>query len=271
MVSSTTSSYYDHVGRHYDDDAPEFVNRYWTSPTAQRIRHEFRSEVKKYPFKTALEIGYGNGLDMVHMANTLDDVELYGLDVSAEMCADAQKRAQRWKLDTVKPEHGHAGQISEIFPGKQFDMIYVFFGGLNTVEDMDGVVAELEKSLAPDGKMVLTFVNKWYLMEMLLLLAKGNFKKAFARLQSTWPGYSLRKRLESKCYSPSDIKHFFSNFKILRRKGFSILHPAWYMTGLLKKLGPLGKVLWKVDLALQRTPAWKWGEYILFTLEKKTT
>jgi hypothetical protein len=116
---------------------------------------------------------------------------------------------------------------------------------------------------------VLTFVNKWYLRELVVQLIKGRVKGAFARIRRVWGGYSPDRYLPSRCYSPSQIKKAFSELKLLRRKGYSIFFPAWYnfkkMEGKNKRLHKL----WKLDQRIQNSFLWSKGEYTLFVFEKE--
>ena len=61
---------YPEVGTYYDEDAADFDSRYWKNPVLQQIRQSFREEVKRYPFKTLLEVGCGTGIDLVHFGLT---------------------------------------------------------------------------------------------------------------------------------------------------------------------------------------------------------
>jgi SAM-dependent methyltransferase len=159
--------------------------------------------------------------------------------------------------------------IQELFPGRQFDLIYVYFGALNTVKDLAVAAGHLDRALAPGGKLVITVINKWYLAGMLLPLLKGKTTIAFQRLRQTWGGYSTSRHLDSKCYTPRAIRKAFEGYKAIRRRGYSIVFPAWYQDGLRKKLGSLAKLLWKTDGLLNFTPFWSKGEYTLFVLERK--
>ena len=123
-------------------------------------------------------------------------------------------------------------------------------------------------ALAPGGRLVITVINKWYLAGMLLPLLKGRTKIAFQRLRETWGGYSTSRHLDSKCYSPADIRRSFSDFKVVRQRGYSILFPAWYQDNLRKRMGKLSGLLWKLDGALNKTFFWSKGEYTLFVLER---
>ena len=260
-------NYYREVEAYYDSDTRDFDKRYWENPVLQNIRQAFREEVKRYPFNNMLEIGYGTGLDLVHFAKTHPLKQLAGIDISQGMHNIASERIKKEKLHNVFAEWGSVEDIERLFPGKQFDMIYVFFGALNTVEDL-GRAAEILKSVsAPQGVMVLSFVNKYYLAGMGIELLKGRFSGAFSRLRPEWGGYSPSKFLPSKCYRPGEIRKFFSDFHLIRQMGFSLIYPAWYYQRLYRLLGPANSCLWNADRLLNKTPLWRFGEYSLFVFQ----
>ena len=260
-------NYYREVETYYDSDAEDFDKRYWANPVLQNIRQAFREEVKRYSSRKVLEIGYGTGLDLVHFAKTHPGLELAGIDISPVMQRIASARIKKEKVQNVQVVKGSVEDIEQLFPGRQFDMIYVFFGALNTVEDLQRA-AEIQKSVSsPGGILVLSFVNKYYIAGMVLELLKGRFATAFSRLRPEWGGYSPSKFLPSRCYRPGEIKKIFSEFTLIRQQGFSLLYPAWYYQGLYRFLGPVNYWLWKTDRMLNKTSLWRFGEYSLFVFQ----
>ena len=108
---------------------------------------------------------------------------MYGLDVSQEMVQLAQQKIEAHALTNAHVGQGSVEHITEQFPETSFDLIYVFFGALNTVEDIERAFECLSDRLEEGGRMVLTFVNKWYLQGMLIELLKGRPVQAFSRLK----------------------------------------------------------------------------------------
>jgi ubiquinone/menaquinone biosynthesis C-methylase UbiE len=263
-----TENYYREVKTYYDQDAGDFDKRYWENPVLQRIRQSFREEVKKYPFKSILEIGYGTSIDMVHFGATHPDAMVYGIDISGEMCRITSKKAAEKGLVNVDAREGSVEDIEYLFPNQKFDVIYVFFGALNTVADLMETAQILKSCLQKDGVMILSFVNKYYVLGMVIELLKLRFSHAFARLRPVWGGYSPVKYLPSRCYSPAEVIKTFNGTKLLHKQGYSILHPAWYYHGLNRKLGKFRRMLWKADNLLNKTFLWKFGEYTLFVFKK---
>jgi len=262
------SDYYAAVGDYFDDDAAEFDARYWANPVLQRIRQAFREEVKRLPFRSALEVGCGPGLDLKHFATIYPDRRIHGIDVSAGMVDAARARISAAGVE-AGADVASVDDAPSLFGRESFDLAYVFFGALNTVEDLHRSAGRLYDALTPGGHLVLTFVNRWYLLDMLVHLLKGRPGQATARLRKVWGGYSPDRDLQSRCYSPRDVTRAFTAQGVLiRRRGFSIVYPAWYRSHWLKKMGRIGPRLWKADEWINRTPAWATGEYTLYVFQK---
>jgi SAM-dependent methyltransferase len=259
--------FYARIGQYYDTDAIDYDSRYWSNPVIQEIRQSFREEVRRYRFGTMLEIGCGTGLDLVHFGTVFPQVDIRGIDVSPEMIRISGNRIADAGLTHVQVFTGSVEDCPRLFAGRKFDMIYVFFGALNTAENLPASAAVLKSMLAPGGRMVVTFVNKWYLAGMLIEAARFRFRRSVARLRPVWGGYSPVKYLPSRCYSPAEVRKAFSGIRPVTRKGYSIVHPAWFYTGINRKLGRIRKILLLTDKFLNRTPLWRFGEYTLFTFE----
>ncbi|MBE0652539.1 MAG: class I SAM-dependent methyltransferase [Bacteroidales bacterium] len=260
--------YYQTVETYYDEDAGDFDARYWKNPVLQRIRQEFREQVKRYPFTSLLEIGYGTGLDLIHFARTHPGVRVSGIDISGEMCRITREKITQQMLSNATAEKGSVEDLDRLFPGQQFDMVYVFFGALNTVQNLELAAGHLYRITKPGGILVLSFVNKYYLAGMLIEIMKLRLRAAFSRLKPEWGGYSPTKYLPSKCFSNREIRGAFAEFKLLKKSGYSILHPAWYYHNLNRMLGGGRNILWQADRCLNQTPLWRFGEYSLFIFQK---
>lgn len=265
------SDYYARVATHFDEVASEYEARYWANPILCDTRQAFREEAKRYPFRTALEIGSGPGIDLAHFATIFPDRTFVGLDVSPRMVELARARIRSLALGNARVESGSAESAARVLGPGAFDLGYVFFGALNTVESLDLAADRLYEALAPDGHLVLTFVNRWYLAEMALGLARGRWRQAFSRLGRTWTGYAPARALSSRCVGPREVERAFGREgELIRRRGFSIVYPAWYRAGWLSALGRAAPRLWELDRKLSRTPAWSLGEYALYVYRKRT-
>ncbi len=256
------------VEAYYDRDAGNFDERYWNNHVLQRIRQDFREHVKRYPFRHMLEIGYGSGMDLVHFGSTHPDCHVTGIDISGAMHSLALQKIREQRLENVTAHKGRVQDLSGLFPGQSFDMVYVFFGALNTAGDLEEAARHIAARTRPGGMLVLSFVNRNYVAGMMLELCKLRFRAAFARWRKEWGGYSPSQHLPGRCYSPQQVRRAFKGFRLIERKGYSILHPAWYsqrINHLLRRASPW---LWRADRLLNKTPLWSMGEYTLFVFQK---
>lgn len=270
MTQTSSSGYYQRVGAYYDEDAPQFENRYWANSTLQKIRNSFREETECFEFNEVLEVGFGPGVDLLYFAEKYPAKHFFGIDISSGMYDHAQKQLLEKHCGNVRLALGSVEDIATVFPHETFDLIYVYFGALNTVENLDKAAAHLISVLKPNGKIVVTFINKWYLAGMFLPLLKGRFNIAFQRLKTVWGGYSPTRHLNSKCYTPQNIRRSFSQLTEIKKRGYSIFYPAWYQDSLRKKLGKFSDFLWQVDNVANKTILWSKGEYTLFVFSKKS-
>ena len=162
-----------------------------------------------------------------------------------------------------------AERAPDLLGAGAFDLCYVFFGALNTVEDLHRSADRLYDATAPGGYLVLTFVNRWYLADIAVGLVRGRWKRAFSRLGAVWDGYSPDRTIPSRSVSPRDVRRAFGRGgRLSRRRGFSIVYPAWYRSSWLPRLGRTSHWLWELDRWLNRTPAWSTGEYTLYVFRK---
>ncbi len=262
--------YYKEIGMYYDKDACDYDSRYWNNHVVQQMRQSFREHVKQFPAKSMLEIGFGTGLDLVHFGKTHPDRLICGIDLSAEMVNITRDRIVSSKCRNIEIFQGSVEDIGILFPNYQFDVIYVFFGALNTVEDLNLAANKLITVLNPNGVIVVTFINKWYLAGMLIEIIRCRFLKVFSRLKTTWGGYSPSHFLASRCYTPGRVKVAFPGMKVLQKHGYTIVHPAWFYTKINSKLGTrFSRLLWSFDNLLSKTFLWRWGEYGLLVFKNK--
>ncbi len=265
------TEYYRRVGEYFDEDAEEYDERYWANTVSQRIRQVFREEVKRLPFHSALEVGCGTGLDLVHFGVIYPDRAIHGIDISKGMIEIACDRVEASGCTNVKATVANVEDAPEILGTGAFDLVYVFFGALNTVEDLNLAADRLYQATAPGGYLVLTFVNRYYLADVAIGLIKGRWKEAFRRFRPIWGGYSSERFIPSRCVTPREVLRAFGRGgREINRRGFSITYPAWYRNRWVPKLRRAGEWLWQFDRWLSRTPAWCMGEYILYVFCKDT-
>jgi SAM-dependent methyltransferase len=256
------------TGAYYDAFAETAEERYSSNHVLVRVREAFRRAVEAHPAASVLDLGCGPGTDLAWFAERYPRRRYAGIDVSPRMVELARaKLADR----PVRIEHGCAEDLTRVFPGEQFDLVYSFFGPLNTEPDLSRAAEALAQSVAPGGVLVLTFVSRTYLLDAAVHLLRGRLRHALARFTDRWRGYSDQTPLDASLYFPRQIEaRFVPDFQVERREGFSILYPAWYRAARFHPRGGLVRALWIADRALNRTPLWSAGEHLLYVLRRSS-
>jgi SAM-dependent methyltransferase len=256
------------VARYYDAFADVAEERYASNPILARVRSGFRLAVERYPAEALLDLGCGPGTDLAYFARRYPGRRYRGVDVSDRMVAAARENLRAFAGTHV--ERGCAADAPRLFAGDRFDLVYSFFGPLNTEPDLAGAARALREVVRPAGILVLTFVNRVYVVDSMLRLLRGRPRSAFARLADRWHGYSDKTPLDARLYFPRQIERSFApGFTVERREGFSIAYPAWYRAGRFHAARPLLRALWLCDRALNRTPAWSIGEHLLYVFRAR--
>ena len=253
------------TGAYYDAFADLAEERYSANHVLVRVREAFRRAVEPHPAASVLDLGCGPGTDLAWFAERYPRRRYAGVDVSPRMIELA--RARLGERACVR--RGCTADLPELFPDDPFDLVYSFFGPLNTEPDLDRAVAALDRVVAPGGALVLTFVNRFYLFDAAMHLLRGRVSSAAARIANRWRGYSPTTPLGASLYFPRQLEaRFAPSFEVERREGFSIVYPPWYWAHRFRRDGAAVRALWLADRALNRTPLWAAGEHVLYVLRR---
>lgn len=272
MGANNTSEYYNRVGDYFDIFAEKHHNKSDDNVILSQMRDSFRTFVTHIAPKKILDIGCGPGMDVAYFAGKYPNATVYGIDVSAKMIECASELSAKSGLTNTRFVNTGIEKLKEhLNDNETFDVVYVFFGALNTVSSLKEAAQIIDSLLAPGGQAVLTFVNKYYLSEFFVNMLKLRPAKATARWGSTWHGYSNNYSLDSKTYTPSYIKSAFgeTSLKLTIKRGYSIFYPAWFQNNKLKKYPGMCATLEKMDALANKTSLfWANGEYTLFVYNK---
>ena len=259
-------NYYKAIAEHYDREAELYDERLQGNKTIEKIRNDFRRVANVFIHgDSVLDFGCGTGADICFFAAAYPEKTFTGIDLSAKMIEQTRKKSVLHNLHNIVIHTGSLDQLDD----RKFDFIYAFFGAFNTVYDLADFVEQLQLHLNERGRILITFVNKWYPIGMLAYLRRLKFKKAFERLKRTWWGYSENYMLRSQTYYGPQILKVFNKFNLLYKRGYSIVYPAWFQDRIVQKLGGFAEKIWQLDGFLSKTPFWSWGDYVLLVFEKK--
>ena len=262
-------AYHDEVAAYYDAEADDFEARAGQNHVLEQLRQAFRDVTMSYGPRRMLEIGYGPGLDMEWFADQPNITTVYGLDVTPSFHRIVTGKSESRGDGKIHPLLGSAEDAAQKMEGKEVDTVFVFFGALNTTADLATAAESIANVLQPGGRVVLTFVNRWYAFDILWNVMTLRLRRAFARLRPVWGGYSPTRHLPSVCHSSRSVRKAFSpHLKRVRRQGFCIAHPAWYRHHWAPEGSLRNRVFHAIDRALRFTPFWNLGEYSLYVYER---
>lgn len=254
------------TGAYYDRFAETAEARYAANHILVRVRAAFRRAVEPYAATAVLDLGCGTGTDLEWFAARYPGRRYAGLDVSPRM---VELASGRLAARGVRIARGCAADLPQVFPGERFDLVYSFFGPLNTEPTLAPAVTALAGAVAPGGVLVLTFVNRAFVLDSAQHLLRGRWAQALARWRNRWRGYSDATPLQAALYFASQIERQFAPaFAVERREGFSIVYPAWYRAHRYAPQGRRARALWVADRLLNRTPLWSTGEHLLYVLRR---
>lgn len=255
------------TGAYYDTFADTAEERYGSNHVLVRVRAAFRRAVEPYPARSVLDLGCGTGTDLTWFAERYPARRYAGIDVSPRMVELARSRLGARGMQIAR---GCTEDLPRVFPGAQFDLVYSFFGPLNTEPSLDHAVRALADAVSPGGVLVLSFVNRAYVADAAIHLLRLRPARAVARFRNRWRGYNAQIPVDAALYFPHEIEALFApSFTVERREGFSILYPAWYRAHRFRRNGRILEALWVADRMLNRTPLWASGEHLLYVLRRR--
>jgi ubiquinone/menaquinone biosynthesis C-methylase UbiE len=159
----------------YDRIAPSY-NRRYVGGGRQGVAITLQALASALGAGRILEVGCGTGHWLAGLAAV--SAQLYGLDLSAGMLAQAQEREE--VLDLVQ---GRAGQIP--FPDASFDLVCCI-NAIHHFQQQPGFVAEARRVLRPGGALAVIGMDprahrhRWYVYDYFA----GTYQADLARFPS---------------------------------------------------------------------------------------
>lgn len=127
-----------------------------------------------------LELNCGTGQDALFMAHA--GMRVTACDASSRMIEQARQRIAGERLKTsLEFVTLPIEEMHELPETSKFDGLFSNFGGLNCVQDLSGVAREAGRRLKPGAPLLLCFLSRFCLWEILYFLLRGNPRKALRR------------------------------------------------------------------------------------------
>jgi ubiquinone/menaquinone biosynthesis C-methylase UbiE len=189
-----------------------------------QLRQAFR------PGDNVLEIGCGTGVDACYLAE--NGVRVVACDVSTEMINLATRRIHQRGLEKfVKPVILRGEDISAL-PTQSFEGAFSNFGALNCIQHLPRFARHLARLLKPGSRVLLCWMGRYCLWEIIWYLAHGNGQKAFRRFRRNHPTASIGGGAFISVHYPSirSLRRTFApEFKIKSIKGIGLTVPPSYL------------------------------------------
>jgi ubiquinone/menaquinone biosynthesis C-methylase UbiE len=228
---------FDHIAQHYDGD---FTNTLVGKSQRKLVWQHLEKLVNSEKNLKILELNCGTGEDAIWLAQKGHDV--WATDISEEMIICVNNKANQYDLaGSVNTKASNIQEISEVFKGKEFDLVFSNFGGLNCLlpeEIAHFFQVQLPNLLKPNGRFVGVIMPQFSLFESTYFFLSLQWRKIFRRLS--------RKGIEAKLnenisvitwyYSTKKVQKYLSNnLQIIHQQPIGFFLPPSYLNSSLEK------------------------------------
>lgn len=258
----------DAVNRAFSKQAPHFDEDDVQNMILQDLRAQIYRHVDAFlgPASRILELNAGTGIDAVRFVKAGHFV--HATDLSDGMIAALEKKKTLPGMDRLTVQQLAFEDIDQV-RGRDYDLVFSNFGGLNCAKDLAVIGGKLQPLLKPGGFVtwiIMPVVSPWEVATVL----RGN-RNAFRR----WHQGGTTAQLEGEKFpawyhTVASIKRSLANFRIVRSEGLASLSPPPYKTQFACQYPRVYKVLRRLDVALGTSfPFNRWADHVIVTLQLK--
>jgi ubiquinone/menaquinone biosynthesis C-methylase UbiE len=197
-----------------------------TLETAQEMRREiWRIAEQLFPRDARLlDLGCGTGEDAIHFAR--NGAVVTAIDIAPGMITQLRTKAHDsglcGKVDakvadiqTFEPEAG------------VFDGIFSNFGAMNCVKPLTALRYIAARGLKPHAPFLLVTMGRFYPLESLVFLLKGDLRRAFVRLTRDPEAHVQGFPISFSYYSPRQLRNALgADFSLEQLRGLRCLVPS---------------------------------------------
>jgi SAM-dependent methyltransferase len=246
LDQSSSREYWNAAAETYESEfTSTVIGRLWRDAVWRDLDRTF------IPGQRLLELNCGSGIDAEHLAAR--GVRVLGCDISPRMVELARERASSSGFSAlldfrVLPTE----QIDELDREGAFDGAFSNFSGLNCVQDLPAVAAQLAKLLRPGATLLICMLGRFAAWDMAWNLVHGHWGNPMQRLRGH--ARSSDNVVSVRYPSPRKIAKAFSpGFEIKNWKGIGITIPPAYMERRVRQFPRVTRHLAGLDRRLART------------------
>lgn len=226
------------------------------------------SSILKNETKTILEINCGTGEDAIWLAK--QNFEVVATDISAEMIAVSKSKSD---LKNLSFQQADINDLSEVFPGTKFDLIFSNFGGLNCLSknELSTFFKTATGLLTENGHLILVVMPKNTLWEQFYFLLKGDFKNIFRRKKEFAVANVGNENVKTYYHNPKELEKLSkASFKPNQVKPIGFFVPPSYLEPFFKnKPNGISLLSQMENLIKNQSFLAQYADHYLIELQKK--
>lgn len=266
-IDSAVVRAFDSLAANYDSIfTSSAVGRSQRDVVWNRILSVFRSG------RHVLELNCGTGVDALFMASaglrvTACDASLRMIEIGQKRVADAMERESIEFLNVATEE------LRSLPTELHFDGLFSNFAGLNCVRDLNSVVRQAALRLRPGAPLLLCFLSRFCLWEIVYYLLRGKPRYAFRRCGGASVAH-LGDLSFPVFYPPlSELcKTFAPEFRLVSAVGVGITVPPSYLEPWIARHPKLLRCMESIDNHIRAIPGLRLvGDHLLLHFEKVGT
>jgi SAM-dependent methyltransferase len=221
--------------------APAYDARFAHSVAGQAMRQAVWDAADSVlpPGARLLDLGCGTGEDAIRFAQR--GLRVTAIDSASEMIGalilkaraagvadriDARVADLESFLDGFALSGSHSLRSSEP-NAERFDAIFSNFGAINCLGDLNPLRSLASSMLRPGGHLILVSMGRFYPLETMTFLAKGDIRRAFRRFRSARSATIEGRQFPVWYYSPRALRRVLDGeFSLTQLLGLRSLLPA---------------------------------------------
>lgn len=220
------------------------------------------------PGQRVIELNCGTGVDALHLAER--GVRVDAFDVSAAMIGMANRRLAESRRLPARFEVLATEELGAL--DSVYDGAFSNFGGLNCVQDLRQVAANLARLVRPLGHVLLCVASHFCVWETAWWLAHGKPAKAFRRQRKGGISAELSSgSVVHVQYAPvHELRHLFApQFSLLAVHGIGLFVPPSYLEPHARRFPRLLRAAARLDAHLGSLPGLRCvADHVLLTLRR---
>jgi SAM-dependent methyltransferase len=262
-ISISTSEQHAATARAFSLAAPLYDAEHAANPVARWTRARSLAALEG-AFRSGdrlLEIGCGTGAEAIHLASggrrivATDAAPAMVRQLEAKLKVGGRAEYLASRITPIVLPAAESGRLAADFGRAHFDGAYSSFGPLNCEPDLGPVVEALAQLVKPEGKVVVSLINRFCLWETAWYLAARQPGRAFRRwagrseatVRSAWQD----ERITIYYWTPGQVESAFGPyFKPVRRMALPWLVPPQYLDHLVRRFPRLFRRMARLDRRL---------------------